>query len=354
MAKTALLIEMINLLRGRPGISVPELAASLGRSERTIYRWLSELSAEIGAPVYFRDGGYYLAQSERASSMRFTAEELLALRSALRSPVFGDGSPLRGQAQSAWTKVRDASSSDDLLAANGLAESYSVHVTAPKGYSSTEIPRVIENAISERRRLKIVYRSQKSNCVKDYTIDPYALVFRRHSWYLLAHSAEHGKIAQFKLVRLREARETETTFEMPADFSVDDYFRLSWEAWAGGEPVDVRVRFGPEVASMVAEAKRHPTQRVCPQMDGGIIFEATVAGIEEIAIWVMGFGKDAEALEPPELRAHIRDHALAMATMYAMESEEENQSVRLCDCDSVLVSDRALIGCDEKTLGKGL
>lgn len=307
---------MIDRLRNRPGVTVSELALSLDRSERTIYRWLSELSGEIGAPVYFKDGGYYLSDHDESDDLHLTPEELVALRIGLRSPLFNEGSPLRRQAESAWSKIRDASSYDELQAATQLSGNYSAHPTALKTHARADIPQTVEKAIASHHRLRIVYRSQKSNRVKAYSIEPYAMVFRKHSWYLLANSAEHGKVVQFKLVRLREVVDTGEEFEPPTDFSVEDYFGLSWEAWAGGEPTIVRVRFSPKVAAMVAEAKRHPTQRIHAQPDGGIIFEATVAGIEEIAIWIMGFGKEAEALEPVELRELVRDHALGMVEIY--------------------------------------
>jgi len=308
---------MISLLGSRPGISLPELTSNLGRSERTIYRWLSELSRDIGVRVHFEDGGYYLADTPD-SSPTFTPEELLVLRAALRSQVFGGDSPLRDKAESAWQKIRDASPYERTRLAHELSGGYSVQTTAPSGSVESKVTRTIERAIAGRMRLNIIYRSQKSNRVKGYAIDPYAFAFRRHSWYLLAHSAEHGRVVQFKMVRVRDAVETGAKFELPDGFSAEDYFRDSWEAWAGGETVHVRVRFSPRVAAMVAETKRHPTQEIHPHIDGGIIFEATVSGIEEIAIWVMGFGKDAEALEPPELRAHITDHVIGMAETYAL------------------------------------
>ncbi len=307
---------MIDLLRGRPGIGVSELASHLDRSQRTIYRWLSELTDDIGVPVHFNDGGYYLADGPDCPAP-FTPEELLALRTALKSQVFADGSPLRSSAESAWLKIRDASPFERMRLARELSEGYSIHVTVPNGFVEPGLPRAIEAAVADHHRLRIVYRSQKSNRVKNYTIDPYALVFRRHSWYLLANSAEHGKVVQFKLLRIREVTDTGAEFEPPADFSAEDYFRDSWEAWAGGDPVEVRVKFSPKVSVMVAETRRHPSQRIHPQIDGGIIFEATVSGIEEIAIWILGFGKDAEVLEPAELRALIADHAECMAANYA-------------------------------------
>lgn len=319
MTKTPLLIEMIDRLRSRPGITVPELASSLGRSERTIYRWLSELSVDVGAPVYSRDGGYHLGGNGHSS---LTAEELVALRMSLKSAPFAKGSRIGDQAQSAWLKIRAASSPERLAAAGDIESGYSVQLTAPEGTADSAILAKLEDAIARRHRLRIVYRSQKSNEVKNYTVDPYALVFRRHSWYLLAHCLDHGKVAQFKLVRFHEIADTGETFQPSNGFSVDDYFKSSWEAWGGGELVTVRIRFSPRVAAMVAETRRHPTQQIDIRSDGSAIFEATVSGIEEIAIWILGFGKEAEALGPPELRAYVAEHALGMAGTYAPDQSE--------------------------------
>lgn len=300
----------------------------MGRSERTIYRWLSELSNEIGARVYFKDGGYHLTD-DIDSPAPFTPEELLVLRAALKSQVFSDESPLRDKAESAWLKIRDASPYERMRIASELSESYCVQPTVPKGFVDPNMSRVIESAIATHRRLRIVYWSQKSNQIKDYTIDPYALVFRRHSWYLLAHCFEHGEVAQFKLVRMREVAETGVKFEPPADFSVEEYFRHSWEAWAGGTPIDVRVKFSPRVSVMVAESRRHPSQKVYPQPDGSVIFEATVAGVEEIAIWILGFGRDAEVLDPPELRNYIVDHVFALVDLYSHRDSDDRDASEL-------------------------
>ena len=66
--------------------------------------------------------------------------------------------------------------------------------------------------------------------------------------------------------------------------------------WGGGEPVTVRIRFSPAVADMIAESKRHPTQLNTPQPDGSIVMEVSVSSIQEIATWIMGYGKDAQVL----------------------------------------------------------
>ncbi len=324
MAKSVLFIEMIDLMRRQPGISIDELAAALNRSVRTIYRWLSELSADLHVPVQYSDGGYYLLGNSVAATVDFRPEELLALRLSLKSSLFSDGSPLKTHAHSAWHKIRDAASTDRLASAMDLADKHAIDVGAPTGQLEPAIVEAIETAVNNRRRLSVVYRSQKSNRVKEYTIDPYAVVFRRRSWYVLAHCLQHNKVVQFKLVRFRRVADTGIRFTPQANFSPEEYFRSSWEAWAGGEDITVSVKFSARVAEMISETKRHPSQVIHVQGDGSVTFEVTVSGIEEVAAWIMGYGKEAEVLAPERLKRYVLDHAGAVLAR-SMTADHESR-----------------------------
>ncbi len=318
MTRPALLAKMIEVIRTEPGITITELAKTMKRSERTIYRWLGELSVELHTPTRYHDGGYYLLECSGPRTVDLTPEELLALRVGLKAAPLGTSSPLAGYARSAWLKIREAAELGVVAQARDMAGSHTVDITNPKPETQPEIVDAIENSVMLHRRLRVLYRSQKSGMTKEYIIDPYAVAFRRHSWYVLAFSQEHEKVIQMKLARFQDVNETGACFEPPVDFSVDDYFRLSWEAWAGGEPTIVRVHFSAKVAPMITESKRHPTQVIFPQPDGSVIFQAKVSGIEEIAIWIMGYGRDAEVLLPESLRDFVIDHMLGALEVYGL------------------------------------
>ena len=78
----------------------------------------------------------------------------------------------------------------------------------------------------------------------------------------------------------------------------------------------VKVKFLPEVARWIRETDYHETQVVTELPDGGIIFEATVNGIREIGRWLMGYGANAEVLEPASLRAIIAAESKKMLVLY--------------------------------------
>lgn len=316
MTKSALLFEMIDLLRRRPGISVDELSSTLGRTQRTVYRWLNELATDLQTPVYFNSGGYYLSSSEEDAIVDFSPEELLALRLSLKALPFAEGSPVERHALTAWDKIRNAASTSKLRRMAEQSGTHMISVTAPKHRVQPDLIEQLARALNSHYRLLAVYRSQKSNVVKQYILNPYAMAFRRHSWYVLAFSSEHGKVIQLKLARFIKVKVTEEKFEAP-DFSVEDYFRHSWEAWAGDEAVRVRVHFSPDVAEMVAEVKRHDTQVIHRQTDGSVVFEVTVSGIQEIAQWIMTYGKEAMVLEPLSLRDYVLKQAKGVIERYS-------------------------------------
>ena len=53
------------------------------------------------------------------------------------------------------------------------------------------------------------------------------------------------------------------------------------------------------------------------QKDGSIVFEAEVAGTEEIKFWVMSWGSKSLVLEPDSLREEIRVESEAALAEYS-------------------------------------
>jgi hypothetical protein len=52
----------------------------------------------------------------------------------------------------------------------------------------------------------------------------------------------------------------------------------------------VKIRFSPELASYTREKIWHDSQKLKPQEDGTLIFEAVMAGTQEIKYGILGRG----------------------------------------------------------------
>ena len=83
-----------------------------------------------------------------------------------------------------------------------------------------------------------------------------------------------------------------------------------------GEPAHIKVWFHADVAGYIKEKIWHESQQIHSQDDGAIIFEAEVAGTDEIRFWIMTWGSKAEVLAPASLREEIRAEAEMMANRY--------------------------------------
>ena len=102
---------------------------------------------------------------------------------------------------------------------------------------------------------------------------------------------------------------------MPEDFSLEKFMGPSFGVYQG-EPVHIKVWFHPDVAGYIKEKIWHESQQIHPQDDGSIIFEAEVAGADEIRLWIMTWGSKAMVLEPESLREEIRAEAEMIAKRY--------------------------------------
>ena len=78
------------------------------------------------------------------------------------------------------------------------------------------------------------------------------------------------------------------------------------------------------MAGYIQEKIWHATQELTPLEDGAVLFEAEVAGTEEIKHWIMQWGAQAEVLSPASLRREIESEAAAMVNHYASGEKGES------------------------------
>ncbi len=100
---------------------------------------------------------------------------------------------------------------------------------------------------------------------------------------------------------------TARTFEPPEPGSLETSLRRAWDIIADQPPTDVVLRFRPGVATRVLEATWHPTQRTELEVDGSLVWHATVAGTIEIRLWILSWGDDVEVVGPASLRDDVAD-----------------------------------------------
>jgi predicted DNA-binding transcriptional regulator YafY len=177
----------------------------------------------------------------------------------------------------------------------------------------------ISAATRHRRNIEIDYFTMSRKKKTRRKVAPYKIWFFDGAFYLVGNCGLREDIRIFALDRIKSLKLTDETFEMPEDFTVEDFMRTSFGVFHG-KPRNVRIRFAAEIAGYISEKIWHATQTITPQKDGSILFEARVAGTDEIKFWVMSWGAKAQVLSPESLRNEIISEAEDTLRNYHLNS----------------------------------
>ncbi len=308
------------LIASRQGKSVPELAEMVECHTRTVYRDLEALQA-AGFPVTTEREGHRMVWSlldahRHTLPIPLSLAELTALyfgrslAEVLKGTVFYDA------LETLFAKIKSLLPADMLRMLDRAQAGLTVTVPPAKPHARyREMIDVVSQAVLQRRRLEVVYRAMHGRADTRRPVAPYRLLFFEGSFYILGHCGLRQDIRVFALDRIRHLALTEETFAAPEGLDIDAFLKSSFGVFHG-PPANVRIRFGKGVAGYIREKIWHPSQKVSARSDGSVIFEAEVAGTEEIKHWVMKWGGQAEVLAPDSLRREIRREAEEMMKTY--------------------------------------
>ena len=121
-------------------------------------------------------------------------------------------------------------------------------------------------------------------------------------WYVIAHDSQRDVVVSFRVDRIRDAELLETEFEVPLDFDVRTWNKDRDFVPAAGKVV-ARVRFTGQAVRWAREEL--PPKDCQLHADGALIANVRVASEVWFLTWLLPYGRDAEVLDPPELRASV-------------------------------------------------
>jgi predicted DNA-binding transcriptional regulator YafY len=305
----------------RNGVSIADMVRETGRGKKTIRRDLEFFQLQgVRLIEEAADGNLKLWKLAKLPDEADHSLDYLEAYALLVSRQFLEplaGTFLWDSAQSAVRKIRSS--------LNETAISYldqfggMIHRTAAAcDYSrKAELIDALVVSIEESSVASVAYHSLNATEPSTRDLHPYGFMFNFRALYLVAYAPERCKVQTYKVNRIEDVERTKKTFERPADFDMQKYLAGSFGVHSGyGEWIDVRVRFDAVVARYVSETCWHPTQRLVPQGDGGLIAEFRLNTTEELRSWVLGFGSHATVLEPDALRASVREELVRALESY--------------------------------------
>lgn len=318
--RLARMLKIVTLVKANPRLSRNDLARLCEvDSVRTIQRDINSLSAaEI--PIYWTGQGYEIMPNFFLSPMALTIDEAFSLLLSAKTYSEGEGQFHKEALESAISKIKSTlpNATNELLATGSSKVNVESRKVSDMGGNISKL----YQAIMETKQLRITYYSFSSNKISERIINPYALTFRRRSWYLIGYCYNRHKVLMFRTNRIKAIRYTGESFRPPQNFSVDEYMGTSWQVMTG-EKTKVILRFNAEIAPLIKEVSWHPTQEIIDLPDGSILFVATVAGTKEISLWILSYGDNTEVLHPEYLRNEIAETAKRMVQKYVKKEKSE-------------------------------
>ncbi|KOG44576.1 helix-turn-helix transcriptional regulator [Streptomyces decoyicus] len=234
------LLSILLLLQTRGRVPAGELAERLEVSTRTVYRDIESLSAS-GVPVYAergRHGGIALLPGFRTDVTGLTTDEaralfILAAQGAHSALGLDEalGSALRKVMAALPAPHRPAAE----LAGSRILVDPDRWMGGPRPAVDLD---VLHTAVFTDLRLRIRYRHSGETRLRTYTVDPYGLVAKAGTWYLVAD--RRGRPQLFRADRVASATLTDAPVRRRAGVALAQVWQ-QLRREVEDRPADVRV-----------------------------------------------------------------------------------------------------------------
>lgn len=296
------LIQIVFLLLRHENITAKQLAEELCVSTRTIYRDINILSV-AGIPITSQKGyggGLSLLQGFSLDKSYFTQEEqnnIVQALQILKSSNYPD-------ADKSLNKVAGLFSHN--LQSEWLEIDFSYWGSPEKERNNIT---ALERAIINKYVITFTYFNAELT-VTHQTVEPLKLVFKSHSWYLVAYSENKKDIRTFKMSRIRELQITNRLFdrELPKNFSITPVYKEEYNT-----PVFI-LHFSEKIAYKVYDEFQ---EKYIKKLDDGTL-EVTFR--YQLSDWtflyLLSFGEYVEIIEPVEARNILKEKAKKIFSMY--------------------------------------
>ncbi len=313
------LLSLLLCLQSRGRMTARQLADELEVSVRTVYRDLDALGA-AGVPVVASGGpggGCRLMEGWRSPLLGISAEEATALLAV------SAGGPLERIALGdALAQARLK-----LLAALPAAGRDRAHAAAARFHIDTQawfkppelvpcLPELVD-AVRQDRPLRVTHAGRDGRTTTR-TVDPLGLVAKAGVWYLVARS--HRGIRAHRAGRITRAEPLPGSVTRPEGFDLAGFWtRWTAEFEASLDQLPVTVRLTTAGLAALPEVLGDTTSaaRATPDPEPGwhrlvLHFDNPTAATRRL----LGFGPNAEVVEPPEVRAQLAETAARTAARY--------------------------------------
>ena len=326
MSKISMMFQIVSLLQTNYILNATELAEILETTPRNIKAYIEALRMS-GVPIEGmtgRNGGYFLSEVYELKPPKLSESEYNALLLAEEILTKENGFHHEKEIKTAFAKIKAAQG--EIIGNSDLVFESENVFTRGNTDISDKVKRylsIIRKAIFANKSLSITYSNPTRKQLTVRKIDPYNLIYRNSSWYVIGHCHLRGEIRMFKLARIKEIKTLDEKFHVRKDFSISSYMRNTLDLINTGKEYIVEIRFFHPASVWISEKYWLPTQKIVWLEDDSIIFKARVNGLVDITRWILAYGHLARVLKPKELVDRVKNEIEAMRDNYEKEYNED-------------------------------
>lgn len=305
------------------GSDLYELAERYGTTTRTVRRDLDAI-AESGIPLTQEAGEgsrkRWRLDTEAAARLAnlIEASHFLALRLAMEE------STILRRNESLFAVMEDlAGRIEKALGRKGREELRELDrcFFSWEKFAWREAPRELMwplvGAITKRRACVVTYRAPSSgNTDRRFRVLPLRLIVHNGALYLHAWQAHFKTVLLLNLQRLHKLEVLDESEALPPEYDPEKLEHSAFGIFIGKTTENYILKFDAFARPYIEERKWHPSEKLEPQPDGGVILSFQCTPSYEVTNWVASWREHVEVFEPKKLTHELRTYGQWLVGKY--------------------------------------
>ena len=164
------------------------------------------------------------------------------------------------------------------------------------------------HAIKNKLQIRFSYQKFWEEDISQRTADPYGLKEFKNRWYIMAKDSRDGNIKSFALDRLTNLEITNSKFEFPTDYNVEETYRYCFGIIHPNDevPQDIILSFDPTQEKYVKTLPLHATQQILIDNEEQLQIKLKLCVSHDLVMELLSLGDNMKVLQPKSLADEIK------------------------------------------------